>query len=107
MLNDQYEPRIDGENDILELLEKEGRLRPSDIYEELDINRGSAQHYNDRLLAAGFIGRPKTGLYEFRYDPRKMSDVELAALYIDHAKELTNTAYVRDYALQQDMEQDL
>ena len=106
MLNDQYEPRTEDEDRILSLLEDEGRLRPADIYTELGINRGSAQHYNDRLLAAGFIGRPKGGLYEFRFDPRMMSDEELAAVYIDHAIELTSPEHVQSQSQKRDVGQE-
>lgn len=91
MLNDRYEPRTEGEDDVLDVLRREGgRLRPKHIYAEVGTNTGTAQHWIDRLLAAGWINRPRDGVYELAHDPREMSDEELAEVYIAHAAELTS-----------------
>lgn len=98
VINDEYEPRGDGEENILEFLKEEGRSRPSHMYDELDLSSGAAQHYLERLLAAGWINRPYEGTYEFVADPRGMSDAELADLYIERVQELDETvvSYRRD-----------
>lgn len=89
MLNDQYEPRTDGEDEVLAVLRREGgRLRPKHIYSEVGTNTGTAQHWIDRLYAAGWIARPRDGVYELAYDPRQMTDEELAEAYLEHALEL-------------------
>lgn len=88
MLNDTYEPR-GGEEDVLDVLRAEGgRLRPKHIYEELDVNTGTAQHWIDRLYAAGWIDRPREGVYEIVFDPREFSDEELSVLFVEYAMDL-------------------
>lgn len=96
-LNDSYEPRGTAEDDILDLLEAEdARLGPRDIYDDLeDVNPGTGQHAIYRLHAAGWINRPRHGLYEFRIDPREASDEELAEMYARHAAELSSSTAVR------------
>lgn len=98
VINDEYEPRGDGEEEILEFLKEEGRSRPSHMYDELGLSSGAAQHYLERLLAAGWIERPYEGTYEFVVDPRRMSEEELADLYIERVRELDESvvSYRRD-----------
>lgn len=88
--NHRYEPSK-REIDVLELLKEQQRYRPADIYEDLGVNAGSAQHWLSHLNAAGWVGKPKRGLYEFRHDPRGMSDEELAEVYLEYALELDPT----------------
>lgn len=97
MLNDGFEPRK-GEEDVLGVLKADSRLAPAHIYDELGVNPGSAQHWLDRLHAAGWVTRPKKGLYELSYDPREMSDEELAQLYLRHAIALSDRDSVIQWA---------
>lgn len=89
--NDSFEPR-DGEDRLIGVLRESGRLSPTHIYDEMDVNTGSTHHWLHRLHAAGWVARPKKGLYELQYDPREMTDRELAMVYLDHALELDREA---------------
>lgn len=84
MLNDSFEP-TGGEEDVLSHLKAERKARPVDIYNDLDVGETSAQHWIGRLTAAGWITKPKRGIYEYTQDPRELSDEELAVLFVDYA----------------------
>lgn len=95
MLNDQYEPRGANETAIIDVLADTGRNRPSNIYREIGVQRGTAQHWLDRLVAAGWVESPEDGIYDLAYDPREMTDRALAFAYLDHALELDEDAIER------------
>lgn len=93
MLNDQYEPRGEKETEIVDVLAETGRNRPANIYREIGVKRGTAQHWLDRLVAAGWVNIPAHGIYELAHDPREMKDEELADLFIARAIQLTDRKY--------------
>lgn len=87
MLNDRYEPTSedDFEDSILDALRENGRMRPKHIGEEISTHRGNVNHYLKRLVAAGWLENPHPGLYEFAYDPREMTDTEIALVLLEYA----------------------
>ena len=99
MLNDEYEPTGKHEEAILDCLRGRGRTRPTCVANELGVGRPALNHHLKRLAAAGWIDQPQYGLYEYRCDPREMSEVEIAAVHIDHAVTLTDTEAVVEYLL--------
>lgn len=89
VLNDQYEPSGKYEDEILEYLESEHRLGPTNIAQGIGTERVAINHHLHRLYAAGWLTKPHgEGLYEYVADPREMTDEEIAAVHLDHAFEL-------------------
>ena len=89
VLNETYTPTGKYEDEILEILEAEHRLTPTDIAEAVGSNRSAINHNLHRLTAAGWVDKPHgRGLYEFVTDPRKVSDEGVAVIHLERALEL-------------------
>ncbi|MDY7083328.1 MAG: winged helix-turn-helix domain-containing protein [Halobacteria archaeon] len=74
MVNQDYEPnQLDDE--ILRVL-KEGRANPYLLREETEESKQLINHRLGKLVAAGWVRKVTTGLYELVEDPRSDSDGE-------------------------------
>lgn len=80
MVNEAYTPSEE-EEQILSLLtdgkdtgEPWGRANPKYITETLGMKRQYVNESLGNLVAAGWVRKPVTGLYEFVEDPRETSD---------------------------------
>lgn len=71
MINEQYSPS-DNEEEILDLLH-EGRVTPNLIKEQSDLNDQQINYGLNQLIAAGWVEKVTTGLYELVEDPREGS----------------------------------
>lgn len=69
MVNTAYEP-TDREDDVLEVLQEEGRVNPLLVREETGYGKGDVNTALSNLRAAGWVRRVTRGLYEFVDDPR-------------------------------------
>lgn len=69
MVNEEYAPS-DNEGQILELL-KDGRVTPKLIKDETGLNDQQVNYALNQLIAAGWIRKVTTGLYELVEDPRE------------------------------------
>lgn len=89
MLNVEYKPSSEYEDDIMRLLEVERRLTASEIADELDMHTAALNHYLHRLVAAGWIEQPRDrGTYAYVADPRRMSDGQIADTYREYARQV-------------------
>lgn len=88
MLNDQYKPTSDNEEEIINALRDGGRLRPVNIADRTGKTMSANNHYLRRLIAAGWVHEPEEGLYELRHDPREMSLSERVELYEEYVDQL-------------------
>lgn len=68
--NESYQPDED-EEAILAVLKREGRANPLLIRDETDIAKQYVNNGLNNLIAAGWVRRVTTGLYEFVADPRE------------------------------------
>ena len=71
-MNEDYAPS-DKEEQILVLL-KDGRVTPKLIKEETNLNDQQVNYALNQLIAAGWVERITTGLYELIDDPRSDCD---------------------------------
>ena len=71
-MNEDYTPS-DKEEQILALL-KDGRVTPKLIKEEINLNDQQVNYALNQLIAAGWVERITTGLYELIDDPRSDCD---------------------------------
>ena len=69
MMNEQYIPS-DNEEEILDLLD-EGRVTPNLVKEQSDLNDQQINYALNQLIAAGWVQKVTTGLYELVEDPRE------------------------------------
>lgn len=69
MVNEDYDPS-ENEEDILELLH-EGRVTPKLIKDETGLNDQQVNYALNQLMAAGWVEKVTTGLYELTEDPRE------------------------------------
>lgn len=69
MVNEQYTPS-ENEEDILDLL-KDGRVTPHLIKEKTGLNDQQVNYALNQLMAAGWVQKVTTGLYELVVDPRE------------------------------------
>ena len=67
-MNEDYIPS-DKEEQILSLL-NEGRVTPKLIKEETNLNDQQVNYALNQLIAAGWVKKITTGLYELTEDPR-------------------------------------
>lgn len=68
MVNEEYEPS-EGEREVVNVL-KEGRANPYYIREQTGIDKQNINTYLNKLIAAGWVRKITTGLYELVEDPR-------------------------------------
>lgn len=68
MVNEGYTPS-DNEEMILLLLE-DGRVTPKLVKEEIGLNDQEVNYALTKLIAAGWVQKVTTGLYELVEDPR-------------------------------------
>lgn len=68
MVNEDYEPN-NREEMILNVLE-EGRATPKYIKESTGLNDQQINYAMNQLIAAGWVQKITTGLYELKIDPR-------------------------------------
>lgn len=68
MVNEDYEPN-DNEEYILDVLQ-EGRATPKYLKERTGLNDQQINYGLNQLMAAGWVEKVTTGLYELVVDPR-------------------------------------
>ena len=69
MVNEDYSPS-EKEERVLRCL-KEGRVTPKLLKEEIDLNDQQVNYALNQLIAAGWVRKVTTGLYELVEDPRE------------------------------------
>jgi len=74
MVNRDYEPDDEDEEQVLAVMRAEGRATPLLIREETDIRKEYISRYLDNLRRAGWVRKVTRGLYEFVEDPREGND---------------------------------
>jgi len=74
MVNRDYTPDNDTEEQILAVMKEEGRATPYLIRERTDIRKEYVSRHLDNLRRAGWVTKVTRGLYEFVDDPREDSD---------------------------------
>lgn len=74
MVNEDYPPS-EKEKYVLECL-KEGRVTPKLLKEELDLNDQQVNYALNQLIAAGWVRKVTTGLYELVEDPREGGELK-------------------------------
>lgn len=74
MVNEDYSPS-EKEDRILACL-KEGRVTPKLLKEEIDLNDQQVNYALNQLIAAGWVRKITTGLYELVEDPREGGEVK-------------------------------
>ncbi|WP_254523283.1 MarR family transcriptional regulator [Natrinema caseinilyticum] len=67
-MNEAYDPTTN-EEDVLEILE-EGRATPKYLKERTNLNDQQINYALNQLIAAGWVNKVTTGLYELEGDPR-------------------------------------
>lgn len=73
-MNEDYDPS-DNEEYVLEVLQ-EGRATPRYIKERTGLNNQQVNYALNQLIAAGWVRKITTGLYELVADPREADDGE-------------------------------
>lgn len=74
MVNEGYSPS-EKEERVLACL-KEGRVTPKLLKEEVDLNDQQVNYALNQLIAAGWVRKVTTGLYELVEDPRERDEVK-------------------------------
>lgn len=74
MVNEGYSPS-EKEEHVLACL-KEGRVTPKLLKEEVDLNDQQVNYALNQLIAAGWVRKVTTGLYELVEDPRERDEVK-------------------------------
>lgn len=70
-MNEDYDP-TPNEDDIIVALH-EGRVTPKLLKERTDLNDQQINYALNQLIAAGWVDKVTTGLYELEDDPREIS----------------------------------
>lgn len=73
MVNEDYSPS-EKEERVLACL-KEGRVTPKLLKEKIDLNDQQVNYALNQLIAAGWVRKVTTGLYELVEDPREGGEV--------------------------------
>ncbi|WP_207891209.1 MarR family transcriptional regulator [Natrarchaeobius oligotrophus] len=68
-MNEDYDP-TPNEDDVIEALH-EGRVTPKLLKERTDLNDQQINYALNQLIAAGWVRKVTTGLYELKDDPRE------------------------------------
>lgn len=68
-MNEDYDP-TPNEDDVITVLH-EGRVTPKLLKERTDLNDQQINYALNQLIAAGWVEKVTTGLYELKDDPRK------------------------------------
>lgn len=74
MVNESYSPS-EKEEHVLTCL-KEGRVTPKLLKEKIDLNDQEVNYALNQLIAAGWVQKVTTGLYELVEDPRERDEVK-------------------------------
>ena len=74
MVNKSYSPS-EKEERVLACL-KEGRVTPKLLKEEFDLNDQQVNYALSQLIAAGWVRKVTTGLYELVEDPREGGEIK-------------------------------
>lgn len=74
MVNEGYSPS-EKEERVLAYLKK-GRVTPKLLKEEIDLNDQQVNYALNQLIAAGWVRKVTTGLYELVEDPREEDEVK-------------------------------
>jgi predicted HTH transcriptional regulator len=74
MVNEGYSPS-EKEEHVLACL-KEGRVTPKLLKEEFDLNDQQVNYALNQLIAAGWVQKVTTGLYELVEDPREGGEMK-------------------------------
>ena len=72
-MNEEYEPS-DNEEWVLDVLD-EGRATPKYLKDRTGLNNQQVNYALNQLIAAGWVRKITTGLYELVGDPREDDDV--------------------------------